>query len=438
VIEATSLTIHRAKWIVPVEGPPVENGAVAVFGDRIAKVGTASEVCRNMLGKVIDHGEVILCPGLVNSHVHLELSPLKWRLSPTGSFVTWVRSLVGARNEISPEEWVEPIEQAVQELKKNGTAVIGDVGNQEIVPIMANEIAEWPLGGYFFHELLCPKKEDASRIAKDIEINIGREGPITLNTLKVSTDSDTRDEQGITFIYGLSAHSCYTVAPELLKTIKAWNSNFSIPFSLHVAESPEEIEFFSSRKGPLRELLEERGHWPLGYEIPKGSPFNYLDSLGLMDESMLCVHCVQVTDEDINIIKRHGASVCLCPRSNIFLGVGTPPADKFLRAGINVCLGTDSLASNDQLSIFAEMSSLASIFPEIPAESIFRAATIGGARAMGLHRHFGTLSPGKSPHFLSVRGETTTLDNLDLYEYLVNLNPRKDREIYWVDEIKAQ
>jgi cytosine/adenosine deaminase-related metal-dependent hydrolase len=406
-----SLHLHIARWVVPVSRPPMENGAIATFGGKIIEVGPAPGLRSSYPAEITDYGDSILCPALINTHSHLELSPLRQRFSPGGSFVDWVRSLIEARNLIRPEEWEPAICLAIKEMQQNGIIAVGDVGNLDVIPGFASrKDGAWPFRGLFFQEVICPIP---NRAEKEIPLS-----PPCLS----GRVTEPMDILGPSFHYALSAHAPYSVAPQVLKAIKAWDQDHGMPFSVHVAESEEEIEFLQGGHGPIRELMQERGHWPLNYDLPKASPVRYLETLGLLDRHTLCIHCVRVDRDDISILAEKGASVCLCPRSNVFLGVGVPPVLEFHASGIPLSLGTDSLASNDQLSIFAEMASLSKLSPGLPPEAIFRAGTYGGARALGISEELGSLDKGKAAVFLSVA--SGPVGNRDVLEFLVHEGSR--------------
>jgi cytosine/adenosine deaminase-related metal-dependent hydrolase len=415
-----SLHLHIARWVVPVSRPPIENGAIATFEGKIVEVGPASELRSSYLAEIIDYGDSILCPALINTHSHLELSPLRWRLSPSGSFVDWVRSLIEARDLIRPGEWEPAICQAIKEMQQNGTIAVGDVGNLDVIPLFASrKDGAWSLRGVFFKEIICPVADKAKG-----------EIPLSLPFLNERI-AELVDILGPSFHYALSAHAPYSVAPLFLKAIKAWDQGHGMPFSIHVAESEEEIEFLQGGQGPIRELMQEKGHWPLNYDLPKASPVKYLEILGLLDRHTVCIHCIHVDREDISILAEKGASVCLCPRSNVFLGVGVSPAEELHASGVPLALGTDSLASNDQLSIFAEMASLSKLVPGLPPEAIFRAGTYGGARALGISGELGSLGKGKDAVFLAVA--SGSIGSKDVLEFLVHGGDTMD----WVMRLPA-
>lgn len=404
------LIIHRAKWVVPVTSPIIEDGAIAVFHDKIVAVGASKDIFSRFHGKIMDHGSAILCPGLVNCHTHLELSVLHMRLSPTGSFTRWVTNMLEAAQNISEQDKKEAIKKTLAELKNNGTIALGDVGNT-ITPV--SFLSASSINSLFFHEIICLKEQDKPDITGLYQ---------RLTTLQNDTVSAT-----------ITPHACYSVFPQLIIDIKQICKQNKKPFSIHVAESEEEMEFLATGKGPMQTFLEKRGKWPLEFEIPKTSPIRYLHKLGVLDTNTICIHCVHLDEEDLAILSSSGATACLCPRSNLFLGSGIPPVSKLVAQNIPFALGTDSLASNDKLSIFAEMASLARLAPEIPSEMIFEAATMGGAKALKLHDRIGSLEPNKKAHFLSINTDVCN-SKKQIYDFLVHYQPNDtDREgMKWI------
>jgi len=408
------VTLHTARWVLPIKGKPIENGAVAVFEGFIADIGPSSRLRMRFPGyREVAHENAILMPALVNAHCHLELSPLRWRLTPTPSFTLWVDSLVKARENVAPAEWVPAIEGAVNELITGGVYLLGDVGSSGLVPsMMMDSPFEWPLEGIHFLEIIQPE-EDMDP------------GPILSDELF--------PQEGLPMNLAFSAHAVYTVTGSILREIKRKNRRENRPFSIHVAESPEEMEYLLSGGGPMLRLFEGRGRTLSRLSFPKKDPVEYLLELGLLDEKTLLVHCVQCTPKDLAIIKKMGASVCLCPRSNTFLGVGSPPVAKIFELGINCAIGTDSLASNDRLDLFSEMAAISRLAPELHPRRILEAATLGGARALGFEYQYGTLEPGKRAIFLSLAPKFPIQKEGQVEEGLVGAGSRDAFEIDLVE-----
>jgi cytosine/adenosine deaminase-related metal-dependent hydrolase len=173
---------------------------------------------------------------------------------------------------------------------------------------------------------------------------------------------------------------------------------------VHLAESPDEVEFLRSGHSAIRDLLASRGAWDNAFRPPGVSPVAYLDRLGLLGPATLAVHLVQATGADIALLARRGVAACLCPRSNRATGVGAAPLSALLAANLTVCLGTDSLASNDDLNLFREAE--AAIGLGASPEQALRMATLSGAEALS-RPELGALSPGRRPQPLLVPIEAT-------------------------------
>lgn len=405
----SALRIHRAKWVLPVSSPPIPNGAVATFGGRIIEVGRADSLNLRFHGQFIDHGEVILCPGLVNAHSHIELAPLKYRLEPCGSFTGWIKAILTARSKIKADELEPAVEMAIDEMNANGIIAIGDTGNTQLVLDITSKSRACSIKGVFFKEILH-HENDPMALANDW--------------------LSFTDMTSACFKLTISAHAPYTVSPETIRIIKSISRLRKRPFSIHLAESIDEVELLTKKDGPLKKLLQERGRWPLPY-LPGVSPVSYISSLNVLDKDTICVHCVHLNDQDIEILAKSGATVCLCPRSNFFLGVGIAPVESLVKAGIPIAIGTDSLASNDRLSIFSEMASLARIAPGLSSETIFRAATYDGAKALGLDKDIGTLSKGKTSTFLAVSAKGIT--DHEVYDFLTSGCEGPDMDCYLIN-----
>ena len=167
------------------------------------------------------------------------------------------------------------------------------------------------------------------------------------------------------------------------------------PFSIHLAESDEEMSFLTTAQGSWKDFLLSRGIDTASWGLPVKSPVRHLHAIGILDNRTILVHVLHADQADMNIIHESGAHVCLCPRSNAALHQRLPDLDRMIRTGIRLCLGTDSLASVSSLSMLDEMAFVSKSFPMAAPERIFQMATLGGAAALGLDNRMGTLAPGK-------------------------------------------
>lgn len=379
--------LHKATYVIPVavehDLPTVIiNGAVLTLNGRIVEVGAYDEL-RGADALEVDHGQDVLMPALINCHSHLELSYLA-RLgqganNEAGDITGWIRTLLSEREkEIDPQEVEMAAWQALARLYAGGCRGLLDIGN---LPASRDIAKKFKVNSRFFQEILGLT-------------NPGIEAGLAL-IASVADDPE--------LFY--TAHAPYSTAPELLKQLKARATRHGHLFPVHVAESTAEVEFLATGQGPFRNFLEERGALDGSFQAPGQSPIAYLDSLGALDEQTLCVHCVHCDEADIAIMAERQVKACICPGSNRFLGVGVAPVPQLLESGISLVLGTDSLSSNPQLSLWEEMRVLTQDHPGLKGADIIRMATRNGAELMGLGGEIGSLAPGYSASFLAISGD---------------------------------
>jgi cytosine/adenosine deaminase-related metal-dependent hydrolase len=387
---------YRAAWIVPISGPPLRDGWVAVDRGRVVATTTRPPGGGH---REIDLGDVAVMPGLVNAHTHLELSFLRDEVPPASQFITWIRHVIAARRQRADPrsgEILTAVEQAIAETWASGTALVGDISNTLVT---FGPLARSPLAAVVFYELI--------RFAADDPRAFVEAACRQLDTL-VPTDRVRRS---------LAAHAPYSVAPLVFRAIReAVDRDPFLPCSVHLSESIEEVEFIRSGQGPWRGLLEELGVWDPGWIPPGGSPVDFLDDSGFLDSRVLAVHGVQMTEADMDRLVARGVTVVTCPRSNGHTGAGAPPIGEFYSAGVRVAVGTDSLASSPDLNVFAELATMRALAPDVPASLLLHSATREGARALGFEADYGTIEPGKRARLLAI-DVPATID--DVEEYLV-------------------
>lgn len=353
--------IHRAGWLICDSETLIENGCVQVHHGRIIYSGVFRP---DLEGQVHDHGPGLLIPALVNAHTHLELSALKGQVDTGQGFGAWVKELLARREQTPMDTLIQGGRDGIRELIHSGTLVVGDVST---LGISTGSIQESDLSGVVFQEYL------------------GNAIP----------DTDFRNDQGGIYL-SLAGHAPHTSSPELLCSLKKQCRAKDRPFSIHLSESIEEMEFMTTGKGNWAEFLSYRGIDFSSWGIPCQSPITHLDRLGLLDDRTLCVHVIRADDHDLDLIRQNNAWVCLCPRSNDRLHQTLPPVKKMQAKGLSLCLGTDSLASTPTLRLQDEMAFLAAHIPGLDPKEIFRMATENGARALNLGKTFGRLEPGMS------------------------------------------
>ena len=359
-----------------------------------------------------DLGRVAVLPALVNAHTHLELSYLDGRVPPDAGFVQWVRTLMALRRSYpdpSAPEILAAARSAIAAARASGTGLIGDISNTLVtVPLLR----EAGMPSQVFHELLGFNAADpAARVAAASAAN--------------QAAGEDRGDVRVT----LAAHAPYSVSPGLFRAIRAAVDQHPAPITtVHLGESADEVEFLKSGRGAFRTLLEDVGVWTPDWEPPGGSPVSYLSDIGFLDRCVVAVHGVQFDGEDLSRLAALGSTIASCPRSNLHVGVGSPPLEAFYAMDVNVAFGTDSLASVADLNLFAELREARRIAPRVPARRLLESATLRGAHALGFGDRFGSIEAGKRASLIAVR-VPAGVD--DVEEYLVGgIEPEA---ITWLD-----
>jgi len=383
-----------ANWVLPVSDAPIDGGVVAIDEGRIVSVASGET------GADVALGRVAILPSLVNAHTHLELSYLHRRIPPAQRFLDWVRPMLAARRErtaVDDTVILQAATQAIQSARAAGTGLMGDVTNTlAAVPLLD----EAGMAARVFHELI-----GFTGLHADEQVASARRA---IDALVV--DEDIR--------LSLAPHAPYSVSPALFSAIRHdLDDHGSVVSTVHLGESPEEVEFLKTGSGPWRVLLEELGVWNGAWQAPRSSPVEYLTEMGFLDASVLAVHGVQFEGTDLDRLRALGVTLVSCPRSNRHVGVGSPPLEAFYAMDVEVAIGTDSLASVDDLNMFGELAEARRIAPKVSARALLRSATLTGARALGFESEFGSIEAGKRAALLAVRVPDGVSD---VEEYLVS------------------
>jgi cytosine/adenosine deaminase-related metal-dependent hydrolase len=405
------MILVQADWVCPIDRPPLARGWVAVESGRIAALGGPNDTPPDDIETCRDAGRAAILPGLVNAHTHLELSWLRDQVPRSASFIGWISQLLAARGRRMEQpgdpRMLSAAAAAAREAREAGTIAVGDVSNS-LGSIDA--IAGAGLLGVVFHELLGFNDVEGSGVARTRDARSG-----------------ARVRPGVRL--SVAPHAPYSVSPELFRAIRTEIDRSEVPItSIHVGESQEELALLADGSGPWPGMLRFIGSWRDDWVPPRCGPVEYLDDLGLLDRRTLVVHGVQLGDASLARLAARGCTLVTCPRSNQWVGVGVPPIARFYAADVLVAVGTDSLASVEDLNLFAELAEMRWLAPDVPARRLIESATRIGAMALGLDTDLGTLAPGKRADLISV-DLPTRVD--DVEEYLVSgIQPRQVR---WIE-----
>jgi cytosine/adenosine deaminase-related metal-dependent hydrolase len=353
-----------ARWVFPVDGPPIERGVVTLLGEQIYAVEPHGKRTPDT-----DLGNVAILPGFVNAHTHLDLSGLRGKCPPSPDFTDWLRQVIAHRRATTPEQTQADIRAGLAECLRFGTTLVGDI---------ASGGASWdalvaaPLRAVVFYELLG--------------LSRGR----ALEAFERGFDWLNAHHQTGTCMPAWSPHAPYSVHTWLFEQASLLTNCWMIPCATHLAETDEELQLLQDRAGPFVDFLIGLGAWD-----KKGlarSPEAVIEAC-LGAGPLLLIHCNYLSPK---IDLHPETSLVYCPRTHAAFGHPPHPFRGFLARGVRVALGTDSLASNPDLDVLAEARFVHARHPDFDRATLLRMATLHGAEALGWDDATGSLTPGKS------------------------------------------
>lgn len=365
-----------ARYVFPVAGPPLAGGCVTIRGERIVAVEPRPT------GAAVDLGDVAILPGLVNAHTHLEFSRCATPLGRAGTpLPDWIRLVIAARRNAQNDP-AAAIAQGLAEMLGGGTTAVGEIATSGWTE---ESLSAAPLDLTAYYELR------------------GLQAEFVEARLDDAAQFVAQIPQGTRWRGGISPHAPYSVHPELFVGLVRLAVANHLPLAMHLAESREELTLLADGSGPFRALLEELGVWEAA-AIPHGTrPLSYLRLLAEAPRSLV-IHGNYLDGEEIEYLAVHAErmSVVYCPRTHAYFGHERYQLARLLALGASVALGTDSRASNPDLSMLAEMRHVARAFPSLGPEIALNLGTLAGARALGRDAEIGTLEAGKLANLTTV------------------------------------
>ncbi len=368
---------YRARWVVPIVSEPVRDGVVAVDGDRIAYVGPPGE---GPSADEHDLGDVLLLPGLVNAHTHLELTAMRGFLEDL-DFRRWILRLTAARRDVlDTAALLDSARYGIEEGLRAGVTTFADTSDSGVV---MRAMRDAGVRGVVYQEVFGPDPAQCEASLAGLRDKVANLRYLETPLVRV----------------GVSPHAPYTVSDALFRATTGFAREHGLPMAIHIAESGEEQRLIADGDGPFADGLRARG---IHVGIRGRSPVDLLDKLGVLDARPLLIHCVRADEGDVAAIARTQSPVAHCPISNAKLGHGFAPLLEFLGAGITVGLGSDSVASNNRVDMLEEaraalLAQRARVgsFESPSAADVLELATLGGAAALGLEADVGSLEEGK-------------------------------------------
>ncbi|GIV07761.1 MAG: hydrolase [Fimbriimonadales bacterium] len=412
--------ILRANWVLPMSHDPLPEGEVVVENGQVVEVRPRSTVSGS---EVIDFGDAILLPGLVNGHCHLEYTALRG-LDDHTPFFEWIRALVALKAKCPPEIWLPSALLGAAELIASGVTFVSDNTDSGAG---AEALAQVGLRGRVYQEVFGvePEPDDAA---------ILRELGAKLDALRMTLQ---RYEAAERISLGISPHAIYTVRDSLMRAVRQCAREQGLPLSIHAAESSEEVALARSGSGSFAEMFAER---KINYLPPRVPPIEYLQNAGILASDVQIVHATRAEPREQEMMARSGVSVAHCPRSNARLLTGVAPVYSMRRLGIPVVLGTDSAVSGGSLDIWEEVrfAALAQRAVSYAASPTWRdwigMLTLEGAKAFGVDSQIGSLEAGKRADVIAVRTTRLAFSGMpDPYAALVLVARSEDVAMTMVD-----
>jgi len=399
----SSQMIIRARIVVTMHGAPIENGAVAVSGNRIVDVGRFDDIKKhNATGNAVD------LPGLINAHCHLDYTCLRGKIPPQKSFTDWIQAINAEKSVLSPKDYVVSISEGFAEAKRFGTTAIA---NLTAFPELISQVQP-SIRTCWFPELIDIRAPERTNELVDAAIeSVGWARPPGAP-------------------WGLAPHALFTASQDLFLRCEEIAQQEHVVLTTHLAESREEMEMFRDASGRLFEFMKRIGR-PMddcGNETPLGLFLDFIGSGGSPNRrraievnrpylSWIAAHLNELSESDFELLERLNSKfhVVHCPRSHNYFGHSPFAFDRLRSFGFNICLGTDSLASNESLSLFAEMRAFQKNFSRVSPEEIFRMVTVNPACALRQENALGQIRPGFGADLIAVPCSGST----DIFEQII-------------------
>ena len=363
--------ILRARFVATMDGPPISDGAVAIEQNRITAVGPWSELRSGHHGRCLDLGERVLMPGLINAHCHLDYTMLRGAIPPPSSFSAWISAINAHKASLAPDDYLHGIENGFAEALSFGTTTLA---NLEAFPELLASMSPPPLRTWWFAEMI------------DVR------APVSPRRIYRDLAERTRGAEWLGGC-GLAPHAPFTASRTLYADANAIAAAEDLPLTTHLAESREEMLMFRDARGPLCDFLRSIGR-PMD-DCGELTPVGLLLKNELLNERWIVAHLNELTGDDLDLLAQAPKfDIVHCPRSHAYFAHAPFQLPELRARGLNICLGTDSLASNEDLSMFAEMRQLADTQPSLRAVEILALATVNGAAALGQQNELGCLRTG--------------------------------------------
>ncbi len=382
-----------ARYVLPVSGPHIDDGAVLVQDGAIVALGSRVEMLRDHPEEeVFDYGLAALMPGFVDLHTHMEYAIFRGVVDDL-PYTEWKMAVQGREHLLSDQDWKDSAVLGTIETIRSGITTVADITDSG-ASVQATQ--DSGLRGVLYREVSTMDTASVDRVMAEALADI--------EAWTAQTDSSR-------ITIGIAPHGPYTCHPRLFQALVAEVEQNDRPVTIHLAGSKDEYDFVKYGSSPLGQDFRAQSGWSDQAWMPTGvSPVRYVYQWGIFDlPNVIAVHCVHVDAEDIDVLKRTDTAVAYCARCNAKLGMGTAPLGDFRAAGLRVGIGTDSPASTSTIDFFEEMRvgllvqrGMLGEQGFFSAKTFVTMATLGGAQALKIDHLVGSLEPGKRADIIAV------------------------------------
>jgi cytosine/adenosine deaminase-related metal-dependent hydrolase len=384
------MLLLKSKYLLKDPHSVIENGTVLIDGGRIKFVGRFDEINNHEACQIIDLGNSAIVPGFVNTHTHLELTQLNKCINYNGNLTDWIRQLVNAKKEWSESDYQSSIRSGIENSLESGTTTVADITRNGLA---LKELQKSKIRKTLFYEL--------------IDFNPDSAESTIVNFKEIIEDVKHNDLLSI----GIFPHAPYTVSKELYRRCKTVSRELRISIATHISETLDEAEFLTRGSGNFVSLLKDfdmLNNW----KPPGLRPVNYMKNIGFLENGCILIHCNYLSGDEVDQIEESNSTIVFCPRSHKYFRHKDHPFYKLGNRDINVALGTDSLVSNDSLSILDEMKYIYTQHKTSKPQDILYMGTIAGAIALRLNSKIGRLEEGYDADIAVIDIKNETVNNV--------------------------
>jgi cytosine/adenosine deaminase-related metal-dependent hydrolase len=382
------MLLLKSKYLLKDPHSAIKNGAVLIDDGKVKFAGRANDINNHESCQIVDLESSVIVPGFVNTHTHLDLTHLHNFIKYNGNFTDWIRQLVKAKKEWTESEYLSSIRSGIKKSLESGTTTVADITRNGLA---LEELQKSKIRKTLFYELIDFDPDSAES---------------TIDNLKAKL---RKVRQNDLLSIGIFPHAPYTASEDLYRKSKSVSEESGYAIATHISETIDEANFLTRGAGHFVSLLRDFDMLK-EWKPPGLRPVNYMNNIGFLENGCILVHCNYLTGEEVDYIDESNSTIVFCPRSHKYFRHKDHPFYMLGNRDINIALGTDSLASNESLSILDEMKYIHTQHKTLKPRDILYMGTIAGATALRLNNKIGKLEEGYDADIvvIDIKNETVT------------------------------